>query len=900
VAGSPSISIDVLLAHSSWLRRLAAHLVSDPEVDDLVQETWTIALEKPPRVGTDPRRWLARVLTNRAANRHREKDTRAWHERSAGKTEEWSPSEIENRVTLQRQLAEAVLGLEDPYRTAIALHYFEGLSAKQIAERQVSTEEAVRQHLTRGREKLRGRLDREFGGREAWCLLFVNALRKGGAAPVAAGTGKLVALSAVAAALALLSLFVWVRVRSKDVPHNENAAYLAEPVDEGRSRIRSEPTIETSPGSREALGGNVARVEPDHQIRGVVLGAGKQPVPGAAIVVFHDERSGYQWDPEAETVRNRIAATVSDAQGVFAVEVPPGRPFDLEVSAGGYATATLAYRYAGEGITIQLGAGAIVEGQATRAAGGKPVSGARLEITTQDGTIKGARLLLRQGETDEAGRFRFDNLPGVTVSVRLTPRSLRAPASRVVAIEPGGKYEVDFVVEAGATISGRVLDEATRLPIANAKVGEARRLQDVGADGAYEYSGVPPPTSGPIVLLASAPGYTPASQVFHEAVDREDLPEHFDFVLRKGVSVGGRVVDAARRPMPDVYVETVQSPSSHSSLAEAVRIRGRTNDRGRFDLANVSRDLALTLLVRHEGSGDLVRSYPANPGAVEVGDLVLAPEFGLHGVVMDADGKPAPDRMLTLKRVPAPEGVGEGIVRYMTERNARSDDRGRFVFSGLAEGTYTVGAWQSEFGDRYDPRLSATVSIAPGQEIPDVQVLLGRYEELSGHLVDAAGHGIGGLVVRTVKENAKSDVAVARTDAEGKFTLTGLTAKTYRLQTTGTGRADDGRVFLQRDLGVVVVGGRDPVFSLEAGVLLLGRVLDTDGRAVGDGTVEGRVPGRDGTFGAFTNADGTFSLIVPVDASIDISAFAGSDTSRTAHEHRLTSDPSELVLRLPR
>ena len=41
--------------------------------------------------------------------------------------ETWSEIDVEERVVLQRRLAEAVLELEEPYRSAITLRYFEAL-----------------------------------------------------------------------------------------------------------------------------------------------------------------------------------------------------------------------------------------------------------------------------------------------------------------------------------------------------------------------------------------------------------------------------------------------------------------------------------------------------------------------------------------------------------------------------------------------------------------------------------------------------------------------------------------------------------------------------------------------------------------------------------------------------
>src|SRR5258707_11591566 len=137
--GAP-VDLEALLAHSDWARKLALHLVRDPDrADDLVQETWRKALERPPAKDSTPsglRGWIGTVIRNLAGTRRRDAQLRAWHERRAARPESWTPEDIEQRVLLQRRLAEAVLELAEPYRSAITLRYFVGLSTREVAERQ--------------------------------------------------------------------------------------------------------------------------------------------------------------------------------------------------------------------------------------------------------------------------------------------------------------------------------------------------------------------------------------------------------------------------------------------------------------------------------------------------------------------------------------------------------------------------------------------------------------------------------------------------------------------------------------------------------------------------------------------------------------------------------------------
>ena len=65
-------ALEGLLAHGAWARRLAHSLVGEAAAaDDLVQEAWRAALERPPALDRPVRPWLGRVLTNLARHRAR-------------------------------------------------------------------------------------------------------------------------------------------------------------------------------------------------------------------------------------------------------------------------------------------------------------------------------------------------------------------------------------------------------------------------------------------------------------------------------------------------------------------------------------------------------------------------------------------------------------------------------------------------------------------------------------------------------------------------------------------------------------------------------------------------------------------------------------------------------------
>jgi RNA polymerase sigma-70 factor (ECF subfamily) len=206
-------------ASQLFLRRLAFSLVRDEaRAEDLVQDTWATWAAHRPSGLAEPRAWLARVLRNRAFNVKRGDERRAEREELAGQPDPSAP-ETDGTLEAQAQLIEALRKLEEPYRSTLVQRYYHDLSPRAIAERSGTPLDTVKARLVRGLAKLRGEMDRRYGGdRGAWChwLAMLNAppvpvavpggAQGGpGAAPFAGMGGglSLLGLLGVAAALAV-------------------------------------------------------------------------------------------------------------------------------------------------------------------------------------------------------------------------------------------------------------------------------------------------------------------------------------------------------------------------------------------------------------------------------------------------------------------------------------------------------------------------------------------------------------------------------------------------------------------------------------------------------------------------------------------------------------------------
>jgi DNA-directed RNA polymerase specialized sigma24 family protein len=69
--------LEMVENHLTSLRRLATQLARDPhDADDVLQETWLLAMQSPPRGLDRVRVWLETVLRNVVRRRHRQAQRR--------------------------------------------------------------------------------------------------------------------------------------------------------------------------------------------------------------------------------------------------------------------------------------------------------------------------------------------------------------------------------------------------------------------------------------------------------------------------------------------------------------------------------------------------------------------------------------------------------------------------------------------------------------------------------------------------------------------------------------------------------------------------------------------------------------------------------------------------------
>ncbi len=220
----PGHSSRDLLEHAAWLRRLARALVRDEaRAEDLVQDSLRLVAGRPATV-RDVRGFLAGTV-RRLAQRELRSDTRRRRREERVAVEEALPDTalLVERVELLRAVLHEIERLPEAQQRAVTLRFLDGLEPSEIARADGVAPGTVRANLAKGLARLRERLDREGGGRDAWCMVLApfagmprgTPLGEGlpgpevstGAATVAGG-GALLALGAFSLSTATASLIL--------------------------------------------------------------------------------------------------------------------------------------------------------------------------------------------------------------------------------------------------------------------------------------------------------------------------------------------------------------------------------------------------------------------------------------------------------------------------------------------------------------------------------------------------------------------------------------------------------------------------------------------------------------------------------------------------------------------
>jgi len=824
MAPERTLQTDELLAHARWARRLAGHLVRDPEVaDDLVQDTWLAALRHPPAASRPLRPWLRTVLQHLAWQRLRADGRRAARERqvqrersgtAANAPASAASDELLEEMELQTALTREVLALPEPYRGVIVRRFYRGWSPARIAREAGIPAATVRSQLQRGLERLRARMQRHFGGdRTAYdraLLAFAGPQAFGWLGPAAAvlqgawivkdtvklgwAVGALVALASTAA--------LWNVVAGGDLAGDDAGARPADPVD--LAGLPAEPEEAATPADPGGAADRRAPVleapEPEAPpaaapplvaFRGRVIDAAGMPLAGVAVGL-PDWRSE---DVALSPLDGRIEVALSEGQlatlenFLFVSKHRQWRTF-VRLACPGHATrfvrAELALEAANELGDLVLEPGGAVRGRVVDAADA-PLAGVRVVVT--ESTLRVPREVAERigpGDdpyvpaawTDGAGRFEVGGVPFASVRAWATAPEMRHAFSAALELGPG-RAVADGVVlrivpfDPEDRIRGRVVTPEGE-PLARAHVayvehaaGYSTRILVADEDGRFT-----------IVLghrevqdiVASDP-----EGRWGEALAEDVPPGTGDLVLalRRHRYIEVRARDALDQQVGSFRVRSECDSISQLHLADSARAEGDGVAR------LVVPPIAFEVLIEAEGYASATRGPfdPASPPASI--DFALSASAALAGRVT-AEGEPVEGALVELR-----EPVGERteiVKRGFRLRldpdpkvQATTDTDGRFRIAPGRGGEYVVLVRAAGF---------ATAEWGPveigGGELAGLEIELDRGGSIAGRVTPPEGREARGQIVAVSRGDG--DVFSTRTDEGGRYAFDTLAAGPWQVE----------------------------------------------------------------------------------------------------------------------
>jgi RNA polymerase sigma-70 factor (ECF subfamily) len=653
---------EVLLEHASFVRALSRSLLAgEQDADDNLQQTWLEALQRPPRHQGNVRAWLGGLARFIALKTLRRGRRRAARERHAAQPERVPPVDVvAAELELQRKAVEAVMDLDEPYRSTVVLRYLHDLSPADIAgDRNVSVQ-TVKTRLRRALHQLRQRLDRVHGGnREAWSLgllaLAVTARPAGAAAGVGSGSALLVGGAAMkmklttgVLALCVIGTVVWVwRASQPQAPHPRSEA------------SRSTATA----GSPEAA----SRAAP---------GSADARMPAA-------DRHGSP--PENSGLRSKIATSSEGGPD------EQGRRKGTETEGEDPAKAI-----------VPLPAAGAVFGRVRLSTGELP-TGVRIEIGDATLSPLDARWLQHRLVVGADGTFRQDGLAVAQYDLVATHSRFARHQQFFKITRSRGAGPLDVLLRHGGALLVRVTDGS-----GGAVVGEPVVVELASRSGGATAQEGTTDAEGKVLFANLVPG---AYTVERRALDQDSLgtgESHqvsivsgrtAEVVFAGSCTLAGEVRDAEGRLMAGVQVTLIPVEAAMPAMKEfyaggyrAQRATARTDEDGSFRLEALPPGTYRAEIV-------VVGSYTA----VIEGHLSLRPGQRLEQVIRLGAGAlsgrvtlAATARGLTRGEVTitaTPVRVHEGVVvkQLGRSRYAYPDDDGRYVFRGLQPGSYRIG-----------------------------------------------------------------------------------------------------------------------------------------------------------------------------------------------------------------
>ena len=876
----PPLSVDHLLANLEGMRRLAHRLVRDPHAaDDVAQDALLVALTRGPRHGRNLRGWLNGIVRNVARDRTRS-DVRRVHREAKRASAESPPEppELAVQAAEQKRLIDAVMSLQEPYRSAIWRRYFENKPPRVIAREDGVPVETVRTWVKRAHALLRTRLDEAHGGdRRAWALAlapFASA-SSGASIPLAVGGVIMSAKSkavALAAAVLLLGVTAFFLTRGQQAPDSGPA--LADGTIEGSADTLDTPTLDGERGSTSLAADDDAPIDPSLLISGRVVDERGEPLGGVEI------RSGQAAEADLAALTG-VAQSGPDGSFAFAGPADQARQRVVAQSPGRLPAHVVLRPGTSESPTLRLPRVPTYYFRVLDRESDAPLVGVSCETRRR---AHGMAWIERR-QTDASGLVSIRSPVAHDLDSTLPIRFQHAGYTPLLQITRHGLGRASGTKDNPRDIylaqtKGLVLvvQDEGGTPVPGARVrawAGSSSGSPIGPEWEVHYLGTDLKHDA-LVFLGEATsdeegrvrlGAPPNGQTWHARAETTDaigfawrgrLPragKREDVIrLMPAYTVRGRVMDVSGAPASNVVVQTMPWPYANA-MVNGGRIstppaevsaghHTRTDADGRYELALIG--------------------FPAPPHEVSLGAqrgdighaFVRLTRGAAKGRVIEADIRYEKKYEFLPVRVVDEEGlpVAGAVVAWRGMLPGSITDA-----EGRTKVMHVPGVRKGNLMARHPGR--ATVNVTPAEGAQHVELVMPKAATLTGRVVDPKGAPRAVYIdvydadVAEMKEQAQRQIFVphwqgrTEADASGRFHLVGLRPGpwfvSYWYSTKREGKHHTVR-------GTAVVSGDEPVEltlpeeepDTPVGSVVRGTVVDAAGQPTTDYFLYLRQPGE--------------------------------------------------------
>lgn len=560
-------------------------------------------------------------------------------------------------------------------------------------------------------------------------------------------------------------------------------------------------------------------------LSGRVLDEGGGAIPGAVVTAGF----GYPWyftSLVSGRPQRRLVA-IADEQGRFELTLEP-REYTLRADAGGYTpldTSVALTRNLSR--DLALAPAARVEGRVIGSENRQPVSDADVTASLV-GQVGGTASRAR---TDADGRFKIDDVPGGTLSLRVRKADGNLHGSALVAVAPTQVAQgVEIEAARGLTISGTVVDQASH-PASGVRVETFEHSGGSAARDVTDASGrftVGVPGAGHYLVAAMTAGMGEGRARLSVEVGTTGARD-VRLVMAEpaaGGVVSGQVLAADGRPAAGALVRA-ESLSQGGGMPFAVI---EADAQGSFNLEQLP-TMPFRLVAWHPRHGFAEMDASPSVSSQAAPMLVrLAAGASIGGRVSYDDGAPAANVSVAVTRQ-------EGSVLY---DSASTDETGHFLIRSLAPGRYTVRASRKVgpgniWTAHQEPWLKL-VDVPAGDQSVSVDLMVRRGGKvIAGTAVLADGRpAAGARIVGHGAANGKGWRPFGRhvqhaisADDDGRWRLDDVEDDTYQVFASFPGVPD-------ADVTNVVAGRHDVRLVFLAPASIGGAVATADGRPVTD------------------------------------------------------------------